>query len=571
MNTATATGSDTTTIAQATPAIVTQVSAAGVQNGTSFTDTATLSGLVNPVQGPGAGSVTYSVFGPNDPTCAGPDLYTGADDVVTGNGDYTSDPFTAPGPGTYFWVVSYTGDLNNAPVSSPCGAPNENVRVIDIDIDKTVAPASQPAPTGTFTYTIVVTNPTPFPLTINTLDDDVYGNIGTEAIEAGDPVITGNTCDDLIGDVIPPNSSTAPCTFTGTFTGLPGDTETDIATVVVTDEVTGATATASDDAVVTLTTPPPPAIAVDKTASPLQREVPGGDFTFTVVVTNTGPIPITITSLDDDIYGNIGTEAIEAGDVAITANTCDDLIGDNLAPGESSAPCSFTGPFNSAVPASQTDIVTVVGTDFIGRTATDSDDATVTLVLPPPPTIAVDKTASPLQQQAPGGTFTFTVVVTNTGPDPDHYHQPGRRHLRQHRHRGDRGRRRGHHRQHLRRPHRRRPGARSKLRSVLVRRPVQQRRPREPDRHRYGGGNRRLRPYGNRLRRRNRHFDPPAAAADSGQQDRDPTDSLRLRVETSPSTSRSPTRARARSRSPPWTTTSTATSAHRRPPAPVTT
>lgn len=101
------TGSDVTTVLQAIPAIVTQVSAAGIQNGASVTDTATLSGLVNPVQGPGAGSVTYSVFGPNDPTCAGPDLYTGADDVVTGNGNYTSDPFTPPGPGTYFWVVSY--------------------------------------------------------------------------------------------------------------------------------------------------------------------------------------------------------------------------------------------------------------------------------------------------------------------------------------------------------------------------------------------------------------------------------------------------------------------------------
>ena len=46
---------------------------------------------------------------------------------------------------------------------------------------------------------------------------------------------------------------------------------------------------------------------------------------------------MTITQLTDNIYGNIGTDPA-------AANTCDDLIGDLLAPG-ASATCPFDAPF----------------------------------------------------------------------------------------------------------------------------------------------------------------------------------------------------------------------------------
>ncbi|MEA2195651.1 MAG: hypothetical protein QOG42_2111, partial [Solirubrobacteraceae bacterium] len=147
-----------------------------------------------------------------------------------------------------------------------------------------------------------------------------------------------------------------------------------------------------------------PLIQVVKTAAPLTRIVPGGTFTFSVVVTNPSTIdPIRITSLTDNIYGNLATRG--------GVNTCAALIGTTLAPGASSPTCSFEGTFTSATPASQTDIVTVIGTDASGLTATDNDDATVTLL--PLPEIQVVKTASPLSRVEPGGTFTFTLVVSN--------------------------------------------------------------------------------------------------------------------------------------------------------------
>ena len=267
-----------------------------------------------------------------------------------------------------------------------------------IQVVKTASPLSRVEPGGTFTFSLVVSNPGPTAITITTLTDNIYGNIGTNPAAS-------NTCDDLIGDVLAPGASSAPCSFEGNFTGAAGASQTDIVTVLGTD-ANGNTATDTDDATVTLL--PLPQIQVVKTASPLSRVAPGGTFTFTLVVSNPSPInPITITTLTDNIYGNIGTNPA-------ASNTCDDLIGDVLAPGASSAPCSFDGAFNGAAGASQTDVVTVLGTDASGNTATDTDDATVTLL--PLPQIQVVKTASPLSRVAPGGTFTFTLVVSNPSP-----------------------------------------------------------------------------------------------------------------------------------------------------------
>jgi hypothetical protein len=153
-------------------------------------------------------------------------------------------------------------------------------------------------------------------------------------------------------------------------------------------------------------------VSVDKTVSPASRVVPGGNFTFSVVVSNPGTVPVVITSLTDDIYGNLATRP--------EPNTCDDLIGDTIAPGASTAPCTFTVPFTGVAGATQTDVVTVVVVDAIGQTATDNDDAVITLTPAPPPglSIDVDKTATPETKPEPGGTFTFNVVITNTSNVP---------------------------------------------------------------------------------------------------------------------------------------------------------
>jgi uncharacterized repeat protein (TIGR01451 family) len=258
-----------------------------------------------------------------------------------------------------------------------------------VTVLKTASPLSRPEPGGSFTFSVVVTNTSAEPVTITSLSDDIH------------PWGANSTCDELVGDPLAAGAFVT-CSFTGNFTGNAGASQTDIVTVLVTDD-DGTTATHNDDAVVGLSGVDP-TVTVLKTASPLSLPEPGGNFTFTVVVNNTSAEAVTITSLVDDKYNLTAVD----GD-------CDELVGDTLAAG-ASATCTFTGAFNGNAGGSQTDVVTVVVTDDDNETATNNDDATVTLTNVAP-TVTVTKTASPSSLPEPGGNSTYTVVVTNTSAE----------------------------------------------------------------------------------------------------------------------------------------------------------
>ena len=113
---------ETSTVTAASPAITTQASPAVVV-GNPITDTATLSGTINPT-----GNIVFSLFGPNNATCAGPAVFTSTK-PVTANGNVTSDPFTPSAPGTYRWIAAYSGGNGNAAVSTACNDANESVQV----------------------------------------------------------------------------------------------------------------------------------------------------------------------------------------------------------------------------------------------------------------------------------------------------------------------------------------------------------------------------------------------------------------------------------------------------------
>jgi hypothetical protein len=147
-----------------------------------------------------------------------------------------------------------------------------------------------------------------------------------------------------------------------------------------------------------------PGVAVAKTASPTSLAEPGGVFSFSVVITNPSAGPVTITTITDNVYGNLATAAANS--------TCDDLIGDTLAAGAGTS-CTFTGTFTGNAGDAETDVVTVTVTGPGGLTASDTDDATVTLT-DAIPSITVDKSVDPVSRAEPGGVFTFTVTVTNT-------------------------------------------------------------------------------------------------------------------------------------------------------------
>lgn len=102
----------------ASPTITTSPQPTTGKTGEQFRDQATLSGGNSPT-----GTITFRLFGPGDPLCQNPPVFT--DTVtVTGNGTYTSDPFTPNHSqfGTFEWTAVYSGDGDNNPASSLCGA-----------------------------------------------------------------------------------------------------------------------------------------------------------------------------------------------------------------------------------------------------------------------------------------------------------------------------------------------------------------------------------------------------------------------------------------------------------------
>jgi hypothetical protein len=119
-------GTSLTTVNLATLSMSTSATAVAAL-GSSIVDTAT---LVPPSGVPGpTGTVTFNVYGPNDPTCANDSVFTSAITLVSPGTTATSDPYPPVTSGTYFWTASYSGDINYNPVTPTCGATDESSAV----------------------------------------------------------------------------------------------------------------------------------------------------------------------------------------------------------------------------------------------------------------------------------------------------------------------------------------------------------------------------------------------------------------------------------------------------------
>ena len=141
-----------------------------------------------------------------------------------------------------------------------------------------------------------------------------------------------------------------------------------------------------------------PSIGVEKTADPTSVSEPGGSVTFDVVVNNTGDRIVTLTTLVDDIHGDLNGQG-----------TCS--LPQDIAIGGFYA-CAFSADVTGNAGDSETDVVTASGNDDDGNPVSDDDDATVT-VTDSPSSIQVTKTADPDEVAEPGGLVNFTVRVNN--------------------------------------------------------------------------------------------------------------------------------------------------------------
>ena len=200
-----------------------------------------------------------------------------------------------------------------------------------------------------------------------------------------------------------------------TISGIPTETTcivTEDADILFTSTRSPADGTVSIDAdgetVSFVNTAKPNGISIDKQVNgentsaenPLDVEV-GSTLTYTVEVTNSGQVPLSIDELTDTLKADIGA-------------TCVPSVETSLDPGES-VMCTYT--MTAADPGGASIIhntATVTGIDVFNRSAGPEDDQTWVHVLNP--AIHLDKTG-PAQAHV-GDTITYTLTVTNPGNTP---------------------------------------------------------------------------------------------------------------------------------------------------------
>lgn len=272
--------------------------------------------------------------------------------------------FIAPGdtvPACTYTAVAGTADITNVATvvgRDPLGRDvtdddDAAVEVINpaIVVDKT-ADKAQVHPGDIVTYRVVVTNTGDTPLRLTSLSD---------AVNQGVPADLLATCNLTTATVLQPGQSTPVCTYRVTA----GTADLLNVVVVRATDVLGGTVTDDDDAVVDVISP---TVRIDKTASP--SPVRAGDtITYTLVITNTGNTPLTITSLTD----------VANGTATALPAACTGLVSPvPLAPGATRT-CSYTVVAGTA---DITNVATVVGTDELGRPVSDDDDAVVDVINP---------------------------------------------------------------------------------------------------------------------------------------------------------------------------------------------
>ena len=88
-------------------------------------DAATISGATSTA----GGSISFNLYSPADPTCAGAAALTQSVGV-SGNGTYntTNSTFIASDEGTWRWQVVYSGDSNNVGTTSACGVESFTIK-----------------------------------------------------------------------------------------------------------------------------------------------------------------------------------------------------------------------------------------------------------------------------------------------------------------------------------------------------------------------------------------------------------------------------------------------------------
>jgi uncharacterized repeat protein (TIGR01451 family) len=329
----------------------------------------------------------FEISGP-DPDLPVDFSLTGDDDPyvspgLIGNNSYTVTEFLPSG-----WeLFEATCDDGSDPSSIDlqdgeivkCTFTNKMVVVPPIiTVVKTADPTSIAEPGGNVNFTVTVTNTSISDATLDSLYDDVFGDLNGQG-----------TC--LLTKTLASNGGSYICSFSGEVSGDAGETHTDTVTATASNEA--GSDTASDDADVTINDVLP-TVDLTKSANPISLDEPGGDFLFTVTIHNTSVEEVTITALTDS----------QSAD-AIDFSACAVLVGTTLAPDALTA-CQYTVNHTNAGTYENTASVTIA--DNEGNNASDTDNATV-IINNVPPDISITKTVDPTSVPETGADVTLAI------------------------------------------------------------------------------------------------------------------------------------------------------------------
>ncbi len=255
-----------------------------------------------------------------------------------------------------------------------------------IRVTKVADPKSVREPGGVVTYRVSVSNPLDTTITLTSLIDSLYGDVSNQG-----------TCQ--MPQTLPPNG-TYQCEFQEYVSGNANESKLDIITVNGVDP--GGNPVRSSDSAVVDIVGDTASIILTKKASPTTLVEPGGLVFFTISITNTSPsqLPVTITTLNDSIYGDLNNQG-----------TCS--LPQTIQYGNKYE-CVFVANITGPPGHHEMNVATAEGQDPANRPVRSQDSADV-FVVDAPSRLVLTKTANPSSVDEPGGSVVFQITLRNEG------------------------------------------------------------------------------------------------------------------------------------------------------------
>ena len=370
---------------------------------------ASISPLQNTIQEPG-GSLGYEVSVEN--TSVEPVILVSLMDDLFGDLTSLGCPGSVSIPVSATYTCTFTGTLSgnagelivNTLIASAqddeaftaTDTTSSTVTILDVlpavNVTKSVNLTSVPEPGGEVDFSVIVENLSVEQVALNSLTNDLYGDLSGQG-----------TCN---AGANPYPSSLAvgasySCGFSAMVVGNAGDKVWNVTTAIVEDDENNLAADfeAQDVDISDVL----PSIIVTKTSGTTSLLEPGGSASYTIEIGNTSVEAVRITSLMDDMFGDL-----------VGAGTCDNNV---IIPMLGSYTCNFSRVINGNAGTIHTNTVTAAVEDDELNTASNSGSTSISFT-DAIPGISVSLEPSVESLNEPGGDITYLLSVINTSLEP---------------------------------------------------------------------------------------------------------------------------------------------------------